>query len=610
VRFGQFDGLVGPVHPAIDGVDVGGDIAFEQTTAYRPVAPGNHVFTLKPATSADASAPASVTVNVPAGAGTTVLAVVVAGQLDARAFLDDLSAPAAGAVRVRLIDALPTPSALDVSGLGQGSTRLSFPAATGYLTVAAAAADIEIRATGSTTVVSSLPDWAPQPGTVSTLVVSGIPPNVEVIPLVDAAGSGPLGASLTTGHAHRSVLRTALLVLLTIAALTVIGVVLRAFEHRAKAEPWPEEQPSRLGLAPEPEPWDDAYDWPVLVDVNAERPTSTSGVTAAAHPLEASEPGEGSGPALELGQPDTPDRREPARPAGWRCEADAEVGGVVELEPPVRRIGPSVASRPPFAASARAGAEDEPDVVIDLRDGAEIVELDLGPDAGVLRVTAGTSGGGGLSAGGATGGGARHGSIGASGTSTEREPPAAARAAATPPVASTPVVSTTPPAAAATPPVVSTPVPRPRLATGSSVPRLPGDRVVSWVDDLGGGDAARELARIGELLASNARQGGPAYQRLVGARAGGPGLAAARQRGLGADAPNRVTTQGATGSLPSNVLDRCWSDLVETGQLLLTLPDLSAAARDQLLRVGAQAEAHVGQPVLIFVRLTPLPTGS
>jgi hypothetical protein len=51
-------------------------------------------------------------------------------------------------------------------------------------------------------------------------------------------------------------------------------------------------------------------------------------------------------------------------------------------------------------------------------------------------------------------------------------------------------------------------------------------------------------------------------------------------------------------------LDLFWSDLMVHKQLLLTVPSVSAESRDQLIRLGAQAEEQLRGAVTIFIRET------
>jgi hypothetical protein len=90
------------------------------------------------------------------------------------------------------------------------------------------------------------------------------------------------------------------------------------------------------------------------------------------------------------------------------------------------------------------------------------------------------------------------------------------------------------------------------------------------------------------------------YQDLIAAE---PESDASESQG-GRRGVHRVTTDGMFVGFSDAKLDLFWADLIEHNRLMLTVPSVSAVSRDQLLRLGAQAERHAGLRVEIFIRET------
>ena len=67
---------------------------------------------------------------------------------------------------------------------------------------------------------------------------------------------------------------------------------------------------------------------------------------------------------------------------------------------------------------------------------------------------------------------------------------------------------------------------------------------------------------------------------------------------------HEATLEGWNKGFGTTKLKQIWLDLIDLGQVQLTVPKLSAAARSQLARLGAQAESALGREVLIIVRET------
>ena len=67
---------------------------------------------------------------------------------------------------------------------------------------------------------------------------------------------------------------------------------------------------------------------------------------------------------------------------------------------------------------------------------------------------------------------------------------------------------------------------------------------------------------------------------------------------------HEVTIEGFKGELGKGKLDQLWDDLVDKGNVTLSVPKLSDQAKDQLARLLAQAREKMGPNVIIVVRET------
>jgi hypothetical protein len=149
-------------------------------------------------------------------------------------------------------------------------------------------------------------------------------------------------------------------------------------------------------------------------------------------------------------------------------------------------------------------------------------------------------------------------------------------------------------------PVRPPPPPRPALTVGEDAPRLSPASFQNWLEMMKGDNARAAQKRILHLALVDPGRAELDYQDLIAAE---PGQGAA-DRSRPTDPVKRVTTEGMFAEFGGDELDQFWADLVEHGRLLLTVPSVSAAARDQLLRLGAQAEERLGHSVTILIRET------
>ena len=115
-----------------------------------------------------------------------------------------------------------------------------------------------------------------------------------------------------------------------------------------------------------------------------------------------------------------------------------------------------------------------------------------------------------------------------------------------------------------------------------------------------GENALSAQRRILHLTLVDPRRAELDYQDLIAAE---PGADPASKTGT-PGAVNRITTDGMFTGFSDAKLDQFWADFTEQRALVLTVPSMSAASRDQLLRLGAQAELELGCSVAVSVRET------
>jgi hypothetical protein len=138
--------------------------------------------------------------------------------------------------------------------------------------------------------------------------------------------------------------------------------------------------------------------------------------------------------------------------------------------------------------------------------------------------------------------------------------------------------------------------PRPPMPPAGDAPRLPADRFHNWLETMKGDHARSAQRRILHLALVDPARAELDYQDLVAAE---PEKHPAVTNGV-----NQVTAAGMFSAFSDDKLDLFWADLMEHNQLLLTVPSVSAESRDQLLRLGAQAEEQLRRQVTIFIRET------
>ncbi|OLR94404.1 DUF4397 domain-containing protein [Actinokineospora bangkokensis] len=211
--------------------------AYGDISPYATLRPGEYTVAMRPAGS-DARSPAMLlrTVRVDAGSAATVLAVGTRDQLRNAVVVDDLSAPADGKAKVRLIQGAPSQERVDV--VAEGGPVLArdvvYGTATGYAEVPEGRWTLKVA--GSSTPGSTAPASGSsseqavdaRAATVQSLLVLDKPGGgFEVRPVADGSGvpTPPAGGVETGGGgtaAHPAGLGAAGLVVVVIGGVAVL----------------------------------------------------------------------------------------------------------------------------------------------------------------------------------------------------------------------------------------------------------------------------------------------------------------------------------------------------------------------------------------------------
>jgi hypothetical protein len=217
-----------PDAPAVD-VYVNGNAAltnvpFFTASDYLDLPAGSYRIQVTPTGAPADQAVIDATATVEAGKAYTIAATGPVASIAPTIIVDNLSAPAAGSVKVRVYHFSPDAPAVDVK-LADGTTlirNLAFPAASDYLEVPAGTYSLQVTPAGGDAVVIDLPNTAlPANQIVSvfaTNVVASITPEVAVTaPVVAAAPAVPTTLPTTSNGT------TEPLVLFALIAVAMIG---------------------------------------------------------------------------------------------------------------------------------------------------------------------------------------------------------------------------------------------------------------------------------------------------------------------------------------------------------------------------------------------------
>jgi hypothetical protein len=177
--------------------------------------------------------------ELPLQAGTyySVAAVGKLAEIKPAIFVDDLS-PLAGKARLRVIHASPDAPAVDVAVKGGPVIvpNLSFPNASGYVTVDPMTVDVEVRPAGTTNVALAVPGVNLEAAKIYSVYAIGLlngTPTLTVLPLVDqpTAAAAPLPSTVgmpDTGSGNLELTLAAL-------ALLAIGIIAGGWNARSWA---------------------------------------------------------------------------------------------------------------------------------------------------------------------------------------------------------------------------------------------------------------------------------------------------------------------------------------------------------------------------------------
>jgi Domain of unknown function (DUF4157) len=144
---------------------------------------------------------------------------------------------------------------------------------------------------------------------------------------------------------------------------------------------------------------------------------------------------------------------------------------------------------------------------------------------------------------------------------------------------------------------------RPSLPRGKFVSRL---GVRKFSEPLKG-VAAKRQQQILQLARQDPSKAGIEYQKLIAEdlraaevqeKFSRPG----RRMDIGTE--HEVTIEGWKGVFGTHKLNQFWLDMRDKGTVLLTIPKISDKAKDQLERLGAQAEEIFNKSILIVIRET------
>jgi len=194
---------LGHLSPDTKSVDVrvsavsGGSTLFEldgvgygDVSDYRELPAGSYTVSMVPAGASGSSVPViSETVTIESGTATTVAAYGQTDDLQVRAFDDDLTQPATGAARIRLIQASTLTPEVDVTTTqGDAIARdAKAGSATGYAEIPAGDWTLDLKGTG----VADTAEVSVSPGSVTTLfVLDTSDGGLTILPVLDSSSVG------------------------------------------------------------------------------------------------------------------------------------------------------------------------------------------------------------------------------------------------------------------------------------------------------------------------------------------------------------------------------------------------------------------------------------
>lgn len=179
----------------VDGSKAIPNLAFGSITDYVTLPAGAHNVKVFAAPSDGTGTPViAADLTLEAGKDYTVAAEGKIANIEAKVFVDNNAAPAAGKAHIRVVHLSPDAPNVDIFAQGAGVVvpNLAFKAASDYLPLAAGSYNLEVRAAGSSTAVLSLPNTNLEAGKVYTAFAIGL-----------AGGQPALSVKLTTDATHQ-----------------------------------------------------------------------------------------------------------------------------------------------------------------------------------------------------------------------------------------------------------------------------------------------------------------------------------------------------------------------------------------------------------------------
>ena len=177
-------------------------VPFKTVSDYLKVKPGKFKVEVREAGEPASSPPViAATVNLEAGKAYTVAVFGQLTSVEAALLTDDMSRPANSKSKVRLIQAIPGESAVDlVTGGDVLVSNARFPSASDYQEVPAGSVDVEVRKSGSGEVLAKADNLKLPSGSISSLVaVGGIGEKLELLDIRDAAAAVSAAGGVATG---------------------------------------------------------------------------------------------------------------------------------------------------------------------------------------------------------------------------------------------------------------------------------------------------------------------------------------------------------------------------------------------------------------------------
>lgn len=239
VRVAHFSPDTGGVDVYVDGGFVVGNVSYRTVSDYVSLPAGSHSLALRAAGSPPNSPPAvASTAVLEGGHAYTVAGVGPNAQLRGVIFDDDLSAPAAGAAKVRVVNAAVDTGPVQVKFRGQPTAfpQTDFPGASQYVAVSPGLYDVDVLAAASGSTLGDAPQVTFGSGITYTLAtIGGVGQPVRVLPLVDARAAAviPQGPAATGGGGSAPMISREPLTLVSL-GVVLCGVALLAARRRTR----------------------------------------------------------------------------------------------------------------------------------------------------------------------------------------------------------------------------------------------------------------------------------------------------------------------------------------------------------------------------------------